>query len=194
MPRLGSRILLLGGDADFNVGDRAILAALVRCLTLHDPSADIAIVGQPSLQTDLPGVAQVIPRGAAGFRTLLRAAASADRVLIAGGGLFQDDDSRAKMPYWAARIGVLKAFSAHIAALAIGAGPLVHPESRASAHLACAWLDRISVRDRFARDALTACTRRPLAIVPDSAFMLDPARVIPAAQRCDDDGLAFGDP
>lgn len=175
MPRLGSRILLLGGDADFNVGDRAIIQALVRCLTLHDPTADISIVGQPSLHADLPGVSQVIPRGGAGVPALLRTAAAADRVVIAGGGLFQDDDSRAKMPYWAARIGLLKAFNARVSALSIGAGPLTHPESRLSARIACASLDRISVRDRFARDALAACTKRPLAIVPDPAFMLDPA-------------------
>jgi polysaccharide pyruvyl transferase WcaK-like protein len=175
MPRLGARILLLGGDADFNVGDRAILAALVRCLASHDPAADISIVGQPSLQADLPGVTRVIARGASGLGALLRAATIADRILIAGGGLFQDDDSRAKMPYWAARIALLKACNARIAGIAIGAGPLTHPDSRLAARLACAALTRLSVRDRFARDALAACTNRPLAIVPDPAFMLEAA-------------------
>jgi polysaccharide pyruvyl transferase WcaK-like protein len=175
MPRPGSRILLLGGDADFNVGDRAIIEALVRCLTLHDPAADISIVGLPSLQGDLKSVAQVIPRGARGFRALLRAAAAADRILIAGGGLFQDDDSRAKMPYWAARIALLKAVNDRIAALSVGAGPLAHAESRLAARLACKALTRVSVRDRYAREALAACTNRPIAIVPDPAFMLEPA-------------------
>lgn len=174
MPRLRSRILLLGGDADFNVGDRAILTALVRCLSVHDPTTDISIVGHPSLHAELPGVSRVIPRGASGFRTLLRTAAAADRVLIAGGGLFQDDDSRAKMPYWAARIALLKTVNARVSALALGAGPLAHPESRFAARVACAALERFSVRDRFARDALSGCTSRPVAIAPDPAFMLDP--------------------
>ena len=107
MPRAGSRILLLGGDADHNVGDRAIVEALVRCLTQVDPAADISIVGTPEFLSGIPGVSRIIPRGARGFGALLRAAARADRVVIAGGGLFQDDDSRAKMPYWAARIGLL---------------------------------------------------------------------------------------
>jgi polysaccharide pyruvyl transferase WcaK-like protein len=175
MPRLGSRVLLLGGDADFNVGDRAILSALIRCLTLHDPATDISVVGRLTLHAELPGVAQIIPRGVSGLRALLRAAAAADRVLIAGGGLFQDDDSRAKMPYWALRIGLLKSVNARVSALAIGAGPLVHPESRLSARIACAALEHVSVRDRFARNALSGCTNRPLAIVPDPAFMLEPA-------------------
>jgi polysaccharide pyruvyl transferase WcaK-like protein len=41
--------------------------------------------------------------------------------------------------------------------------------------VACAALTRISVRDRFARDALAACTSRDIEIVPDPAFMLEPA-------------------
>jgi polysaccharide pyruvyl transferase WcaK-like protein len=95
--------------------------------------------------------------------------------VIGGGGLFQDDDSRANMPYWAARIGLLKSANARFSALAIGAGPLAHPESRFAARVACAALERISARDRFARDALAACTTRPVAVVPDPAFMLEPA-------------------
>ena len=119
MPRSGARILLLGGDVDYNVGDRAILNALVRCLHAHDPSAEIAFVGSPAIHANLPGVSEVIPRGGRGLRALLRAASGADRVLIAGGGLFQDDDSRIKMPYWAARIAFLKAFNSEISGLAV---------------------------------------------------------------------------
>lgn len=174
MPRLGSRILLLGGDAAFNVGDRAILTAVVRCLSLHDPSAELSVAGHPAIHATLPGVARVIPHGPGGLRALLAAAAAADRILLAGGGLFQDDDSRVKMPYWAARIALLRSCNARIAALAIGAGPLRHTESRAAARLACAALTHVSVRDRFARDALAACTSRPIEVVPDPAFMLDP--------------------
>src|SRR5262245_44188262 len=172
---MSARILLLGGDVDHNVGDRASLGALARCLRAHDPLVEIAVAGPSTAMANLPGVAQVIPRGSRGLRSLLRAASAADRVLIAGGGLFQDDDSRIKMPYWAARIALLKTFNSSIAGLSIGAGPLRHPESRAAAGLACAALEGISVRDRFARDALAACTARPVDIVPDPAFMLDAA-------------------
>jgi polysaccharide pyruvyl transferase WcaK-like protein len=192
MPRAGSRILLLGGDADHNVGDRAIVEALVRCLTQVDPAADISIVGQPELLSDIAGVSRVIPRGARGFGALLRAAARADRVVIAGGGLFQDDDSRAKMPYWAARIGLLKACRARVSALSIGAGPLAHPESRSAARLASRGLERISVRDRPARDALAACTDRPIPIVPDPAFMLEPAPRSEAEAQLRRIGIAEG--
>jgi polysaccharide pyruvyl transferase WcaK-like protein len=194
MPRPGSRILLLGGDADYNVGDRAILTAITRCLTLHDPSVELSIVGSPTASPALPGVSQVIPRGPGGLGALLRAAARASRILIAGGGLFQDDDSRVKMPYWAARIGLLKAFNPRIASLAIGAGPLDHAESRAAARIACAALTRVSVRDRCARDALAPCTTRPIEVVPDPAFMLEPVPVEEAVEHLKRLGFPPGKP
>lgn len=194
MPRLGSRVLLLGGDADHNVGDRAIVLALVRCLRSKDPDADFSVVGQSEFLGQIPGVSQVIPRGAAGLPALLRTAARVDRVLIAGGGLFQDDDSRAKMPYWAGRIGLLAACNAQVHGLAIGAGPLRHRESRAAARFACHALASISVRDRFARDALAACTRRPIPVVPDAAFMLEPAPPVEAAAQRRRIGLPDGKP
>jgi polysaccharide pyruvyl transferase WcaK-like protein len=52
---------------------------------------------------------------------------------------------------------------------------LRHAESRVAARLACAALAGISVRDRHARDMLAACTSRPIDVVPDPAFMLEPA-------------------
>lgn len=175
MARPGARILLLGGDADHNVGDRAILAALLNCIMRHDASAEISIIGDPRVSHAAHGIVQVIPPGPRGMPALLRAACGADRILIAGGGLFQDDDSRAKMPYWAARIALLKACNTRIVGHSIGAGPLRHAECRVAARIACAALARISVRDRFARDALAACTSRPIDVVPDPAFMLEPA-------------------
>ncbi len=194
MARLGSRVLLLGGDADFNVGDRAILAALVRCLVLHDPAVDISIVGHPTAHPTLPGVTHVIPRGPTGILRLLRTARAADRILVAGGGLFQDDDSRIKMPYWAARIALLKSVNSRIAGLALGAGPLRHPEGRIAARFACAAFTSVSVRDRYARDTLAACTVRPVEVVPDPAFMLEPAAPAEARDHLKRLGFADGRP
>ncbi|MBP7609781.1 MAG: hypothetical protein KA760_09790, partial [Steroidobacteraceae bacterium] len=138
MPRTGLRILLLGGDADHNVGDRAIVSALSQCIVSHDPSAEVSIVAGHSAGPPIRGVARTIPRGTTGVAGLCQAAVGADHILVAGGGLFQDDDSRAKMPYWAARISLLKGLNRRIAGHAIGAGPLRHPESRAAAAIACA--------------------------------------------------------
>ena len=57
-------------------------------------------------------------------------------------------------------------------------------ESRASARMICELLSSISVRDEFARDWLRRCSGRPVAVVPDPAFMLQPASEQHALSMC----------
>lgn len=170
-----ARILILGGDSDLNLGDRAILTALCHCLASSGRRVALTVTSATGTLGGLPGVARVLQRGVRGFPALLDSAARQDLVIIGSGGLFQDDDSRAKMPYWSARIAALRAVTPRIVGHAIGAGPLQHPESRLSARVACGLLESITVRDGFARAWLSGCTARRLDVVPDPAFMLPPA-------------------
>jgi polysaccharide pyruvyl transferase WcaK-like protein len=172
-----TRLLIIGGDTDHNVGDAAILAALCGAFVAAEPGVRITVTSvRPASQAGLlPGVIAVLPKGLAHWATQLHAARAQDLVLVGGGGLFQDDDSRIKMPYWAGRLAALRAVNPQIAGHSLGAGPLRHAESRALARLACATMQSVSVRDRFALDVLAPCTARPVKIVPDPAFMLEPA-------------------
>jgi polysaccharide pyruvyl transferase WcaK-like protein len=106
---------------------------------------------------------------------LLDAARRQDLIVVGGGGLLQDDDSRIKVPYWASRLLALRVFQRNIVGLSLGVGPLEHAESRASARMICELLSSISVRDEFAQDWLQRCSGRPVAVVPDPAFMLEAA-------------------
>lgn len=170
------RILLIGGDADFNVGDAAIREAMCSALLKARPDVRITLVSSLSDGgRHLPGVVEVLPKGARHAFSQWRAARGQDMVVIGGGGLFQDDDSRVKMPYWAARLATLRSACPLIAGHALGAGPLQHPESRAAAQMACSILARTTVRDEYALGALQPFSVNPLQIVPDPAFMLDPA-------------------
>ncbi|MGH7577497.1 MAG: polysaccharide pyruvyl transferase family protein [Longimicrobiales bacterium] len=170
-----ARILILGGDSDLNLGDRAILTALCHALAGNGRRVELTVTSATDTLGRLPGVARVLQRGVRGFPALLETAARQDLVIIGSGGLFQDDDSRAKMPYWAAKIAALRAVTPRIAGHAIGAGPLRHPESRLTARVACGLLESMTVRDEFARAWLSDCTGRSLELVPDPAFMLPPA-------------------
>ncbi len=177
------KILLLGGDADANVGDTAILKSLYECIARSRPGVRVSVL------SNRPGFAQllnssvgrppkglsVLPRGPAGLPSLVCAAPAQDLIVVGGGGLFQDDDSRIKMPYWAARIAFLRTLNARIVGHSLGAGPLDHPESRGCARVACGALRQVSVRDRFAQRWMSRSIGRDLSVVPDPAFMLEPA-------------------
>jgi len=170
-----SGVLLLGGDSDFNLGDRAILRAVCSALSSADRRLRLTVTARPGGARPIPEAHGVVPRGISGFGTLLRTARNSELVAIAGGGLFQDDDSRIKMPYWASRIGLLHAARTPLVGHAIGAGPLRHAESRVAARIGCSMLRSISVRDRFALSELEGCTGRPISLTPDPAFMLEAA-------------------
>jgi len=170
-----TNVLLLGGDADANLGDAGILAATCGCLAAFDPEVAITIVSKRRRPLGLPGVARVITPGPRSFAALLDAARRQDLIVVGGGGLLQDDDSRIKVPYWASRLLALRVFQRNIVGLSLGVGPFDHAESRASACVICELLNSVSVRDEFARDWLQRCSGRPIEVVPDPAFMLEPA-------------------
>jgi polysaccharide pyruvyl transferase WcaK-like protein len=170
-----TNVLLLGGDADANLGDAGILAATCGCLATSKPDVAITIVSKRRRLRGLPGLARVITPGPASFAALLDAARRQDLIVVGGGGLLQDDDSRIKVPYWASRLLAMRVFQRNIVGLSLGVGPLEHAESRASARMICELLSAVSVRDEFARDWLQRCSGRPIEVVPDPAFMLEPA-------------------
>ena len=109
---------------------------------------------------------------------MLNWARKADLVICGGGGLFQDDDSLIKMPYWAIRLLLVRLLAKRVVGFSIGAGPLSHPVSRFFARLALYALSPCSVRDAPARAVLQPLTRKRIEVVPDPAFML---RAAPAS-------------
>lgn len=165
-------ILLLAGDHRGNLGDKAIVTATAGLLRaeLENPRILLAGGGESSYWSAF-GV-EPIQGGAAGIPRLLAAAKRSDLVLCGGGGLFQDDDSLAKMPYWAARLGLVRPFARRIAGFSIGAGPLSHRSSRLSAEWALRSLDSISVRDVLAQQTLAPLADKPVDLLPDPALLL----------------------
>lgn len=174
------KVLILAGDSDGNLGDLAIVTATCAMLRRLDPEVQITIPsGCPHRDKENLGV-RAIPRGWRGFYALTRAARDADLVICGGGGLFQDDDSLVKMPYWALRLAYLRAISKPIYGLSIGAGPLDYTISRIFARFALRQLDQISVRDHFAQSSLAPLTQKNVEIAPDPAFSLKTAPEIDA--------------
>ncbi len=180
------QVLILAGDSDGNLGDKAIVRST--CDELHRLNPGVHIY----IKSNLPEAycatyfrATPIPRGPRGWLATLRAATGADLVLVGGGGLYQDDDSLVKMPYWGLKVALVRLFARRMVTYAIGAGPLHSRLGRVFARLALACTERISVRDHTGQAALAPLTRRPVTIVPDPALLLRaaPGQRLPEALR-----------
>lgn len=182
------KILILAGDTDSNLGDLAIVTANCHAIRQIDPSIEISLVTS-SQGRDIQRLnINPIRRGIRGTYALLSAAREADVVICGGGGLFQDDDSLAKMPYWALRLLAVRLLSGRIAGLSIGAGPLKYGISRLFARIALGQLDPVSVRDSRAKSVLAPLTRKRIEVVPDPAFLLDGATETEAQAALKDSG------
>ena len=169
------QFLIVGGDIAGNLGDSAIALALTEAIKRIHREARIAIVAN-QLRVHGPDVPDLyVAPGPRGMKGLFATAAASDAVICGGGGLFQDDDSLVKMPYWAFRLLTIRPFARRIIGFSIGAGPLRHPLSRFSARIATALLDTVSVRDRLAKEALQSSCSQTVDVIPDPAFMLTAA-------------------
>lgn len=169
---LERKILILAGDTDSNLGDLAILTAMCERIEEFIPNSRISILTScPDRDRTRLGILP-IARGWHGLAGLFDAARHADLVICGGGGLFQDDDSLIKMPYWALRLFLVRLLSGPVRGLSIGAGPLDHWASRIFARLALQQLDSVSVRDPLAKSVLAPLTQKSVDVVPDPAFLL----------------------
>ncbi|MGK7866341.1 polysaccharide pyruvyl transferase family protein [Falsiroseomonas sp. E2-1-a20] len=183
------RIVILGGDVDNNLGDQAILQATCQELKCRWPEVEIAVVSRHGERAGRQLGVRALRPGLAGLPALLLAAARADLVLCGGGGLFQDDDSLIKMPYWALRLLLMRLVQPRIAGYALGVGPLRAHSSRLAARLAFACMSTVSVRDGEAAAAARPLTARPVALLADPALLLRPARPERAAAYLADHGV-----
>jgi polysaccharide pyruvyl transferase CsaB len=168
-------ILILAGDSDGNLGDRAIVQSTCDELRRLNPEVKIFVMTDQGERARLNYGATPLRRGLLAFPAVLKAAWQSDLVLVGGGGLFQDDDSLIKMPYWGLRVACTRVFAWRIRGYSIGAGPLQSRVSRVFAALALACMESISVRDEGARAALQSLTRKTVQVVPDPAILLQSA-------------------
>jgi len=169
-----NKVLILSGDISGNLGDRAIFLAICKEMRRANPLVKISAVSENRTAEKLSG-ACVIPKGPRGLVELLRTALGCDLILCGGGGLFQDDDSLVKMPYWGMRLALLSLFRKPIVGYSLGVGPLRSASGRLFARLAFTCMQTISVRDPEALKTSSGLTTKPIHLVPDPALLLPSA-------------------
>ncbi|WP_119459246.1 polysaccharide pyruvyl transferase family protein [Rhodospirillaceae bacterium SYSU D60014] len=184
-------VLILAGDTDHNLGDRAILQATCAEIRAAHPGAAFTVISASRKRAHRAYGADAIPLGPRGFFQLCAAAARSDLILCGGGGLFQDDDSLIKMPYWGLRVALMRLLNRRIIGYSLGVGPLDAASSRWFARLAFACMERVAVRDPKALRITRQLTGRPVELVPDPALLLRPVEPEIARQWLRDQGVTL---
>ncbi len=182
-------ILIVAGDSGHNLGDQAILLGTCRVLRAQHPDIRIStVLGESNSATDELGIRTIAP-GLSGLLHLTRTARAADVILCGGGGLFQDDDSLIKMPFWALRLLFLRLFNKRIIGYSLGVGPLKYLTSRIAARIAFLCLSQVSVRDPIAARIARDLTQKPIEILPDLGLVSGPSSEQTAAFLADQPGF-----
>ncbi len=187
------KILLLGGDADHNLGDQAILSSMCQELRRLHPDAELNVVSADASRSERYADANILRPGLAGLPGQCVAAARSDLVLVGGGGLFQDDDSLIKMPYWAARCLLMRLLCRRVVGYALGVGPLRAASSRFFARLAFACMEHVTVRDPHAQRVAQPVTGKTVEVIPDPAILVEPTTAEATRRWLNEQGVAVDD-
>lgn len=173
------RVILSGYYGYNNLGDEAILTAIVQQLRTLEPNLGIvALSGDPAHTSRALGVESIHRLDMPGIYQAMRGA----NLFISGGGsLLQDVTGLGSVPYYLGLVKMAQLLKVRTMFLGQGIGPLNLPTSRWMVGQVARSLDAIAVRDQASRELLASC-HVPLdriALTADPVLALDPA---PAAR------------
>jgi len=167
------RIVVSGYYGFGNVGDEAVLSAILSALRERLPAARITVLSANPQSTRRTHNVHAVPRS--GLR-LLGTLAGADLFISGGGSLFQDVTSARSALYYLGVLALAAALSRRTMVYAQGIGPLRRGWIRRFTRAVLARTDLITVRDddslRQLRELGVSGT---VHVVADPAFALTPA-------------------
>lgn len=172
------KIVIIGGDYDYNMGDKASHAAIIALLKKAIPSCSITTFSfNWQVDRELYGV-NAINRSIRNIATHIKVIKEADLVVWGGGVALQDDTSKVKVPYWFFKIFFIKLFlNKPIMGFGQGIGPLNTPLGRNLSRLTVDMIDLMTVRDEGSKRLLeeVGVAKTPIYAVADPAITLVPA-------------------
>lgn len=167
------RIVISGYYGFGNVGDEAVLAAMLGPLRSRLPDARISVLSaRPASTRRLHNVHSIARTGPG----VVRALAGCDLFLSGGGSLFQDVTSARSAAYYLGLLALATVLSRQTMVFAQGIGPLRRRWVRALARAVLNRTHLITVRDEDSIGALRELGVRPGAqLVADPVFALESA-------------------
>jgi polysaccharide pyruvyl transferase CsaB len=182
------RIAISGYYGFGNAGDDAILRSILQSVRTVDPDADIVVVTYPGGRLDVVRrTSNADAVDGADLAEVDQAIASADVLVIGGGGLIQDylptdpadrfSHRHANLLFWTDLALIARSHAVPVMTWAVGIGPLTTSSGRDEAGLLLSMVDRLTVRDRQSAELARQLGYAEPEIVADPAFLLTPTGV-----------------
>jgi polysaccharide pyruvyl transferase CsaB len=165
---------VLGSYGGLNIGDEAILEAILDSLIGLRPDARIVVFSRNPEETKRrhPRVAEVIAWEGTARAEVSAAMSKVDLLVLGGGGILYDGEAQRYLRVVeAARNRGIPVF-----VYAVGAGPLTDPDARAAVTRGLSDVSDLVVRDQESRRVLEEIgVDREITVAADPALLLTPA-------------------
>jgi N-acetylglucosaminyldiphosphoundecaprenol N-acetyl-beta-D-mannosaminyltransferase len=168
------RVVVSGYHGFGNIGDEAVLAALIQQTREIAPEAEyVALSGDPARTVSVHGIG-AIPRTS--VAVVVRELRRADLLVSGGGSLLQDATGRGSVPYYAGIMLLARMLGVPVSVYAQGVGPLNSGAARRLARLALSRASVITLRDPGSMELVRqiGVTKPQPVLVADPAFALEP--------------------
>ncbi|PJK16889.1 polysaccharide pyruvyl transferase CsaB [Chryseomicrobium excrementi] len=172
---VGMLKLVLSGYYGFdNVGDEAILYAIIHALRKEQPDVDITVLSNQPTKTAKTYKVNAVNRWK--LQEVHEVIKNADGLISGGGSLLQDQTSWKTIPYYLAVMGMAKASGTPFFVYAQGMGPVRQPQNKLMMKWVLKHASLVAVRDQDSKNLLTKLgIKKDISIVPDPVLGINPS-------------------
>jgi polysaccharide pyruvyl transferase CsaB len=180
--RKRTRIVLLGWYGSENLGDEAVLQAVVEALQERG-FTDLYILSVDPAKTQAKLGLPAGPRAPWSLQAL-RAMWGAKALVLGGGGLIQDGTSVYNLPVYTLFVMLARLFGLKVVGWGLGVEPIFTLLGEMQARYICQVADHFSVRDFVSKRLLVKAGVPPqkIKITADPAFLIRPDSYVPSEE------------
>lgn len=166
------RLVLSGYYGFDNVGDEAILYAIIQSLREHQPSIEILVLSNKPEQTAETYRVKAINRWS--LKEVRAAIRSSDGLISGGGSLLQDETGRKSIPYYAGVMKIAQQLKKPVFVYAQGMGPINSKLNQLIVKYVLNSAKLLTVRDQQSKQLLEKIgVKTEIHLVPDPVMGLD---------------------
>ncbi len=165
------RVFIFGYYGFHNIGDEAILEAIVEEFREILPDVNITVLSYNASETSNRYQIAAVSRNR--FWEVIKSIKNANLVMSGGGSILQDVTSSRSLMYYLGIIFLAKLMGKKVAFYGNGFGPILRPSNQWLVKHIINYVDLITVRDVESREVMQQLgIKQPIHVTADAAFML----------------------